>query len=182
MAEKSTENKMREIKIEKIVLNIGVGEPGEKLENAKTILERTTGRKPVYRKTKKRTTFGVAKGRDIGVMVTVRDTRHNPKTKGNKLSVTPREEAKELLSKLIKAKEDKLEKRCFSGRTFSFGIPEYIKIPGAEYDPKIQIFGLDVCVTLRRPGFGKTKIGKKHQISSEEAVKFIKDNFEVEIV
>lgn len=164
MVEKAERNEMREIKIEKIVLNIGVGEPGEKLENAKTILERITGRKPVYRKTKKRTTFGVAKGRDIGVIVTIRG-----------------EETKKLLEKLIKAKENKLNKRCFSGRTFSFGVPEYIEIPGAEYDPKIQIFGLDICVTLRRPGFGKTKIGKKHQISSEETIQFIKDNFEVEI-
>ncbi len=164
MVEKSEENKMREIKIEKVILNIGVGEPGENLENAKTILERITGRKPVYRKTEKRTTFRVAKGRDIGVIVTTR-----------------REEAKKLLSKLIKAKENKLNKSCFSGRTFSFGIPEYIEIPGAEYDPKIQIFGLDICVTLRRPGFGKTKIGKKHQISSEDSIQFIKDNFEVKI-
>jgi len=46
----------------------------------------------------------------------------------------------------------------------------------------MPIFGLDVCVTLRRPGFGKTKIGKKHMISSEEAINFMKDNFEVEIV
>jgi len=165
MMEKVTENKMREIKIEKLVLNIGVGEPGENLENAKTILERITNRKAVYRKTKKRTTFGVAKGRDIGVIVTIRG-----------------EETKKLLDRLLKAKENKLNKRCFSGRTFSFGIPEYIEIPGVEYDPRIPIFGLDVCVTLRRPGFGKTKIGKKHMISSEEAINFMKDNFEVEIV
>ncbi len=163
--EKVKENKMREIKIEKLVLNIGVGEPGENLENAKTILERITNRKPVYRKTKKRTTFGVAKGRDIGVIVTIRG-----------------EETKKLLDRLLKAKENKLNKRCFSGRTFSFGIPEYIEIPGIEYDPRIPIFGLDVCVTLRRPGFGKTKIGKKHMISSEEAINFMKDNFNVEIV
>jgi len=159
------ENKMREIKIEKIVLNIGTGEPGEKLENAKTILERITNKKPVYRKTKKRTTFGVAKGRDIGVIVTIRG-----------------EETKKFLSRFFKAKEGKLNKRCFSGRTFSFGIPEYIEIPGTEYDPKIGIFGLDVCVTLKRPGYGKTKIGQKHRISSEEAINFIKENFEIELV
>ncbi len=161
-----TENKMKEIKIEKIVLNIGTGEPGEKLEQAKTILERITNKKPVHCKTRKRTTFGVAKGRDIGVVVTIRG-----------------KETKEFLTRFFKAKEGKLNKKCFSGRTFSFGISEYIEIPGTEYDPKIGIFGLDVCVTLKRTGgFTGNKIGKKHNIPSEESVNFIKNNFEIELV
>ncbi len=164
MAEKK-ENKMREIKIEKVVLNIGIGEPGERLEYAKTILEEITKRKAVYRKTKKRTTFGVAKGRNIGVIVTVRG-----------------EEAKKLLDRLLKAKDGQINKKYFSGRTFSFGIPEYFEIPGTEYNPKIGILGLDVCVTLKRPGYKNIKIGKKHRISSEEAVSFILENFEVKIV
>jgi len=159
------ENPMRRIEIEKVVLNIGVGEPGERLEQAKTILEKITGRRAVYRKTKRRTTFGVARGRNIGVVVTVRKN------------------ADELLRRLFKAVEEKLSKNCFSGRTFSFGIAEYISIPGVDYDPKIGILGLDVCVVLRRPGFKKgIKIGKKHRITSEEAQKFIKENFGVEII
>jgi large subunit ribosomal protein L5 len=160
------ESPMRRIEIEKVVLNIGVGEPGERLEQAKTILEKITGRKAVYRKTKRRTTFGVAKGRNIGVIVTIR-----------------KKDAEELLKRLFKAVEEKLDKRCFSGRTFSFGIEEYISIPGVDYDPKIGILGLDVCVVLRRPGFKKgIKVGKKHQISSEEAQNFIKEKFGVEII
>lgn len=159
-----TENKMREIIIEKAVLNVGVGEPGEKLENAKTILERLSNKKPVFRKTKKRTTFGVAKGRDIGVIVTLRG-----------------EEAKKMLERLIIAKEGKLNKKIFSGRTFAFGVPEYIEIPGVEYDPKIGIFGLEVAVTLRRKGWNKGTVGKNHDINSEEAINFIKNNFKVEI-
>ncbi|HIE41220.1 MAG TPA: 50S ribosomal protein L5, partial [Candidatus Aenigmarchaeota archaeon] len=50
------ENPMRRIEIEKIVLNMGIGEPGERLEHARIILERITRRKPIYRKTKRRTT------------------------------------------------------------------------------------------------------------------------------
>ena len=160
-----SKNPMRRIEIEKVVLNIGVGEPGEKLEHAKTILEKITGRKAVYRKTKRRTTFGVAKGRNIGVIVTVR------------------KDADKLLKRLFKAVEEKLDKNCFSGRTFSFGIEEYISIPGIDYDPKIGILGMDVCVVLRRPGFKKgIKIGKKHRISSEEARNFIKEKFGINIV
>jgi len=157
---------MRRIEIEKIVLNMGIGEPGERLEHARIILERITRRKPIYRKTKRRTTFGVAKGRNIGVIVTLR-----------------RKYAEELLKRLFKAKENKLNKRCFSGRTFSFGIEEYISIPNTDYDPKIGILGLDVCVTLCRPGFKKgIKIGKNHKISSEEAQDFIKEKFGIELI
>lgn len=160
---KSGENPMRDISIEKLVVNIGVGEPGERLEHAKTILERLTEKKPVYRKTRKRTTFNVSKGRNIGVVVTLRDA-----------------DATNMLKRLILAKEGKLPKGCFSGRTFSFGIPEYLDIPKMEYDPKIGIIGMDVCITLKRPGIKKgLKVGKSHQIKSEEAQKFIEKNFEV---
>ncbi len=157
---------MRRIEVEKVVLNIGIGEPGEKLDQANTILERITGKKPVYRKTKKRTTFGVPKGREIGVMVTLR-----------------KKEAEDILKNLLKAREHKLKKKTFSGRTFSFGIEEYIEIPDVDYDPKIGLIGLDVCVVLRRPGFKEgISIGKNHQISTEEAQNFVKENFGVELV
>ena len=156
---------MRKIEIGGLTLNIGVGEPGERLENAKAILERLTERKPVLCKTKKRTTFGVAKGRSIGVKVTIR-----------------KKDSIELLKRLLKAKENKLSKKCFSGRTFSFGINEYIDIPNMEYDPKIGILGMDVCVTLKRPGFNYRRIGKKHKITSEDAINFVKENFDIEII
>ena len=47
--------------------------------------------------------------------------------------------------------------------------------------------GFDVCVTLERPGFSiklkkiKRKVGKNHRISKEEAMEFIKQNYNVEI-
>jgi len=160
------ENPMREIKIEKITVNTGIGEPGERLENAKTILERLTNKKPSFRKTLKRSTFGVAKGRNIGVIVTVRG-----------------EETKEFLKRLIKAKEGKLKGSSFAGRTFAFGIPEYLDIPKMEYDPKVGIIGMDICITLKRAGIKKgAKVGKNQAISSDEARAFVKKNFEVEFV
>ncbi|MGC9310668.1 MAG: 50S ribosomal protein L5 [Candidatus Aenigmatarchaeota archaeon] len=160
---KAAENPMREIKVEKVTVNIGIGEPGDRLEQAKTILERLTGKTPVYRKTDRRTTFGVAKGRNIGVMITLRDN-----------------EATELLRRLVKAKEGKVPKKSFSGRNFAFGIPEYLDIPKMEYDPKIGLMGMDICVTLKRPGIKKgIKIGKRHQITSDEAREFISKTFEV---
>ena len=71
----------------------------------------------------------------------------------------------------------------------SFGITEYINIPGIEYRPEIGIIGLEVAVTLERPGFRikrrmlkKSKIGKSHLITKEDAMNFIKNKFNIEIV
>jgi len=40
-------NPMRELRISKIVLNIGVGEAGERLAKAETVLQKISGCKPV---------------------------------------------------------------------------------------------------------------------------------------
>ncbi|MCD6557788.1 MAG: 50S ribosomal protein L5 [Candidatus Aenigmarchaeota archaeon] len=155
-------NPMRKIRIEKIVLNIGCGKDGN-IENAKKILESLTGRKAVVTKTHKRTTFGVGRRRPIGVMVTVRKN------------------AKELLMRLVEAVDKKLLVKNFDQfGNFSFGVEEYISVPGMNYDPKIGILGFDVCVTLERPGFSikrkslSKKVGKKHRISREEAMDFVR--------
>jgi len=162
---------MRKIRIEKVVLNIGIGESGEKLEKAKNLLEQLTGKKAILTKTKRRTTFGVSKGREIGTKVTLR-----------------KDEAIEILKRLLATKDNKLSPRCFDKNgNFSFGIHEHIDIPGVKYDPKIGILGMDVCVTLERPGFRVKKkritkpVGKKHRISKEEAIEFIKKNFGITI-
>ncbi len=156
------ENPMRKIGIEKIVLNIGCGKTGN-IDNAKKILELLTGKKAVITKTQKRTTFGVGKHKPIGVMVTVRKN------------------ANELLMRILKALDNKLLIKNFDNSgNFSFGIKEYIAVPGIEYDPKIGILGFDVCVTLGRPGFSikrkslPRKVGKKHRISKEEAMAFVR--------
>lgn len=42
----STVNSMKQINLEKVVINIGVGKSGEPLERAKNALEELTSRKP----------------------------------------------------------------------------------------------------------------------------------------
>lgn len=160
---------MRDIRIEKIVLNIGCGKD-KKPENAAEILKRVTGKKPVITKTHKRTLFGVSKNKPIGAKVTVR--------KG----------CKELLKRLFEAVENKIKISNFDvNGNFAFGIPEYILIPGIKYDPNIEIFGMDVCVTLERPGYRVKrrriagKIGKRHLITKDEALEWVKKTFNVVI-
>ena len=153
-------NPMREIRLEKVTINIGAGEAGPKLETAKKLLEKLSGSKVVITKTHKRSTFGVAKKRPIGVKITMRG-----------------EKAKSFLTNVLKARENKLNPDCFDDNgNFSLGIKEYIDLPGIKYDPEIGIIGMDVCVTLERPGFRikkrgmkRKKVGMKHRINKEEA-------------
>jgi len=153
---------MKRIFVDKVTLNIGAGEGGEKLDKAKTILERISGRKPVITKTHRRSTFA-ARNRPIGVKVTLRGKA-----------------ALNLLTRLVKAVEGVKKESFDNSGNFSFGISEYIDIPDMEYDPKIGMFGLDVAVTLTRPGynvkkkFRLKKIGKEHLISKGESMEFAK--------
>lgn len=165
-------NPMKEIRIEKVTLNMGAGEAGPKLEKCKKIMEVISGKKVVITKTKKRSTF-MAKNRPIGVKVTLRG-----------------DEAKRMLKKLLAAVENKIKDSQFDENgNFSFGIKEYIHIPDMKYDPEVGILGLDVCVTLERPGYRVKKrrirpgkIGKHHRISKEEAIEWVKKNLGVQII
>lgn len=166
------DNPMRKIMLDKVTLNIGAGEAGPKLDRSKMLLEKLSGAKVVITHTHKRSTFGPAKGRPIGVMVTMRG-----------------ESAMELLGKLFQAIDNRIKPRNFdSNGNFSFGIAEYIHIPGFKYDPDIGIIGLDIAVTLKRPGFRVKdrrirpgRIAKNHRITPEEATEWVKKEFNVKV-
>lgn len=162
---------MREIRIEKVTINIGVGEAGEKLEKAKKLLERLVNKKIVITKSHKRSTFGTPKGRPIGVKVTLR-----------------KKDAEEFLKKALEARDNNLPPNVFDLQgNFSFGVKEHIDIPGVKYDPEIGILGMDVCVTLERPGFRvqkkmiSRKIGDRHKISKEESMQWVSQKFNVKV-
>ena len=166
-------NPMRQIKIEKLTLNIGSGTNNAKLEKGMKLIQNITGRPPVKTFTTKRIpTWGVRPGLPIGCKLTLR-----------------KKEAIEMLERLLKSKENQLSTRQFdSSGNFSFGIHEYIDIPGAKYDPIIGIMGLEVCVTLERNGYRikrrrskSAKIPRKHSISKEEAIDYISTKFSTKV-
>lgn len=166
-------NPMKQIRIEKITLNIGTGKPGPELEKAKKLLGLISEKAPVETKTNKRIPgWGLRPGLSIGTKVTLRG-----------------EKAKEILGRLLKAAENKLSPRSFDNNgNLSFGIAEYIDIPGIKYNMEIGIIGLSVAVTLSRPGarvkirsLMKKKIPSRHSIRKEEAIEFIKQAYGTKI-
>lgn len=164
-------NPMHEIRMEKLTINIGCGAGGEKLDKAKKLLEKITGKKVVITNSRKRSTFGVAKGRPLGCMITLRGR-----------------DASGFLKKALDAIDGKIPENSFDRQgNFSFGIREQIDLPGVKYDPEIGIYGMDVCVTLERRGYRVKKkriphkIGKKHIIKKEDAKEWAVKNFGVKI-
>lgn len=165
-------NPMRKISLEKITINMGAGEAGPRLEKSQKILAKIAGKKVVVTKTHKRSTFGGGKNRPIGVMTTLRG-----------------EPARQLLERMLQAIEGRLKKSCFDRNgNFSFGIKEYIHIPGMKYDPEVGILGMDVAVTLTRPGYRvkerrirPASIGSRHRITAEEAREWVGKEFKIKI-
>jgi large subunit ribosomal protein L5 len=167
------ENPMREIKIEKVTLNVGCGADQQKLERAKALLEMLTGRKPVITKSKRRSTFGVAKGKPIGVKVTLR-----------------KQKAEEFFKLLLKSVDNKIKfSQLDNDGNINIGVKEYIDLPGVKYKHNIGMLGLDVAVTLERAGYRvkrrkveKRDIGKKHKINKEDVIKWLKEKWGVETI
>lgn len=167
------ENPMRVPRIEKLTLNIGTGKDQSRLEKGLQVLKMITGIEPIKTVTQQRIpTWGLRPGLPIGCKLTLR--------KGK---------AVEVLKRLLKARENILQQSHFdSAGNISFGIKEYIDIPGSVYDPKIGVLGLQVCVTLEKPGYRikKRKIETKkipirHMISKEEAMNFMQKEFGIKI-
>jgi large subunit ribosomal protein L5 len=163
-------NVMREIKIEKIVLN--VGGTADTLEKGFKLLKYITGKKPAKIKSKKRIpTWGVRPGLEVGAVVTLR------------------KDFMELLKKMLISFDNVLKKKQISVNNFSFGIKEYIEIPGVEYQREIGIMGFDVTIVFKRSGrrvmlrkMKQGRVSKKQIITKEEIIKFMEDNFQTTFI
>ena len=168
-----TEHPKLRPRIEKVVVNLNVGKSGEPLEKANKVLKEITNQTPVKRKAKKTIRdFGIREGESIAVVVTLR-----------------KQKAIDFLKKILPVVDNKVSKSSFDVRgNFAFGLKEHIEIPGVKYDPEIGIFGMDVCVSVNRPGQRikirrkqKQTIGRKHMLTPEESIIFIKQTLGVQI-
>ena len=162
---------MRNINVEKVTLNIGAGKDQARLEKGVVLLNSIGNATPVKTTTNKRIQeWGLRPGLPIGCKLTLR-----------------KDKALKLLPRLLEAVDNKLRPMQFDNNgNVAFGIHEYIEIPGIKYDPKIGIMGLQVCITLERPGyrikkrrFLTRKIPVRHRISKQESIEFMSRNFNI---
>jgi large subunit ribosomal protein L5 len=133
-------NVMQVPKIDKIVINMGVGEAKENakiLESAMKDLEIIAGQKPVITKAKKSVAnFKIREGMPIGCMVTLRSERMY-----------------EFLDRLVNLALPRVRDfrgvnpNSFDGRgNYSMGIKEQLIFPEIEYDKVDKIRGMDIIV------------------------------------
>ena len=133
-------NNMQVPKLEKIVLNMGLGDAIENKKLLETALEEMTlisGQRPVRTKAKKSVaSFKVRKGMEIGCRVTLRGDRMY-----------------EFLDRFInialpRVRDFKgVSKNSFDGRgNFAVGIKEQIIFPEIDYDKVEKIHGMDVVI------------------------------------
>jgi len=167
-------NPIRAVKLEKITLNLGCAGDAQVIERAKKLLEMLSGgKKPVVTASKRRSTFGIAKGKPVGVKLTLR-----------------RKQAADFLKQSLAAVDNKIKASQFDAEgNFSFGVKEYIELPGVKYKHEIGVLGFDVIVTLQRTGYGiarrrvqARKIPKGQKITKADAMEWLKKNYGTSIV
>ena len=134
-------NAMQVPRLDKIVLNMGVGEATQdkkKVDTAAAELELIAGQKPVITKAKKSIAqFKLREGMPIGVKVTLR-----------------RERMYEFLDRLVTIALPRvrdfrgLNPKSFDGRgNYAMGLKEQIVFPEINYDRIEKVRGMDVIVT-----------------------------------
>jgi len=167
---KISDNKMSQIFIDKVVISCGA--TGDDLLKSKKLLEIIAGSKAQVIESKKRIPdFGVRPGLEVGARITLRGKK-----------------AVELLKRLLGSIDNKLKKKQISDNHFSFGIEEYIEIPGMEYHREIGIKGLNATIVFARPGLRvkikKIKSGrvpKKQQVTKDEIIKYMESVFKTQL-
>jgi large subunit ribosomal protein L5 len=138
MDEFGFDNVMRVPRLEKVVLNVGLGEAPKNPKLLDSVVEELTlisGQKPVVTRARKAiSNFGLRQGMPIGAMVTLRGARMY-----------------EFLDRLINVALPRVRdfrgvpSRSFDGRgNYTLGVKEQMIFPEIDYDKVQQIHGLDI--------------------------------------
>jgi large subunit ribosomal protein L5 len=140
MEELAIDNPMRVPRLEKIVVNMGIGDAirdGKLLEAAVADLAQITGQKPVVTKARKSIAqFKVRQGMSIGAKVTLRGAR-----------------MWEFLDRLIATALPRirdfrgLNPDSFDGAgNYSIGVTEQLIFPEIDYDRVVKVRGMDITI------------------------------------
>ncbi len=138
-------NIMQVPKIEKVVLNMGIGEAvndRKKVENAANDLALIAGQRPVITRARKSiATFKVRDGMALGAKVTLRGARMYEFV--DRLTTIALPRVKDFRG---------LNAKSFDGRgNFAMGLKEHIVFPEIDYDKVYEIWGMDIIVCTTAP-------------------------------
>ena len=168
-----SDNVMTTPRVSKVTVHMSVGESGKKLSNAEMIMSKITGQKPV-RTVAKRTLpgFNIKKNEPIGCKVTLRS-----------------DNAEKFLKTALAIAGNAVDASRFDENgNFAFGIEEHTDFPGMEYDPEIGIYGMDVIVSVERPGYRikhrkiqQQKIPSGHKLTRDDSIAYISKSYGVEV-
>ncbi len=160
--------------IAKVTVNIGVGEGGEKLQRAEKVLEKLTGATPMrtFGKINNRE-LGVRPGMPIGCKVTLRG-----------------EAAESFVQRALYTRLNKVFHYSFDNQgNLQFGVTDHTNFEGERYDPDIGVFGMDVAITLEKPGHRikhrrllARKVPQRHRVTRDEAMEFLQSKFQMEVI
>jgi len=134
------DNPMQIPKIEKVVINVGVGDASKNQKLMESVIEELeiiTGQKPVVTKARKSiSNFSLREGMPVGASVTLRASRMY-----------------EFLDRLVSVAAPRirdfrgLPTRSFDGRgNYTVGVKEQIIFPEIDYDKVNKIHGMDISV------------------------------------
>lgn len=162
----SETNVMRQVRIEKVIVNIGVGEAGDRLVKAERVLSELTGKRPTRTRAKSASRdWGVRRGQEIGVKVTLRG-----------------EDAEKFIKAALWVRNNRIPDYSFDDQgNLSFGVTDHTDFQAMKYDPETGVFGMDIAVVFTRPGrrvrdrrIRPARIGKEHRVTAEEAMEIMK--------
>lgn len=160
--------------IAKVTVNMGVGEGGDRLEKAEKVMTKLTGAKPMrtFGKLNNRE-LGVRPGMPIGCKVTLRG-----------------EAAESFIKRALYTRLSKIHSWSFDNQgNLQFGVVDHTTFEGERYDPETGVFGMDVAITLEKPGHRikhrrllTRKVPMRHRVTREESMAFLTKKFDIEVI